>query len=456
MSLFQFLRILWAHRWVTAAATVSTVLGALIAILIVPPRYEAVSRVMLNTLRPDPVTGEVISSVSSRTYIATQIELIKDYGVAGQAVDQLGWTQSPDIITQYQSSNTNGLDIRRWLAQRIIAGTTAKVVPGTNILEISYRTTTPTESKLMADALRDAFIESTLANRRREATRTADWYTVQAEKERALLNAADAAKTAYEKANGVVMQGATDVDTARLAALASAAAAPMAMAAPIMPVMSPSAPQLTQMDAMIAQAGKNLGPNHPQMVQLRAQRATLAQVVAQEQANSRAAAGAMASAANASASAIQREMASQTSKVIGKRDKIEKLMQLQADVDLRRDQYKKSMSRIAQLRQEASIADTGIEVLGEAVTPQSPSFPKKPLILGGALGLGFALGILLSLLLELFGRRVRSIEDLQSSIDAPLLAVIDRPPGAPRRVRLPKIPASRRARGPGRAKAAHA
>lgn len=456
MSLFQFLRILWAHRWVTAATTFSTLLGAFIAILIVPPRYEAVSRVMLNTLKPDPVTGEVISSVGSRTYIATQIELIKDFGVAGQAVDQLGWTDSPDIITQYQSSNTNGLDIRRWLAQRIIAGTTAKVVSGTNILEIAYRATTPTESKLMADALRDAYIETTLTNRRREATRTADWYTVQAEKERALLNAADATKTAYEKEHGVVMQGTTDVDTARLAALASAASAPMAAAAPMPVMMSPSAPQLTQMDAMIAQAGKNLGPNHPQMVQLRAQRATLAQVVAQEQAAARAMAGAAASAANASANAIQREMASQTSKVIGKRDKIERLMQLQADVDLRRDQYKKSMSRIAELRQEASIADTGIAVLGEAVTPQSPSFPKKPLILGGALGLGFGLGILLSLLMELFGRRVRSVEDLQSSIDAPLLAIIDRPPGGPRRVRLPNISTKRRSRPAGRGKLAQA
>ena len=196
MSIFQFLRILWARRAVTIATTVCTLIGALIAILIVPPRYEGVSRVMLNILKPDPITGEVIGQ-GARTYIQTQTELIKDDEVAGRAVDALGWTSSPDIITQYQTANNQGLDIRQWLAARIIAGTTVEIVGGTNILEIRYRSSTPSEAKAMANALRDAYIQSTLDTRRREASRTADWYEAQAEKERQLLVAADTAKTNF-------------------------------------------------------------------------------------------------------------------------------------------------------------------------------------------------------------------------------------------------------------------
>ncbi|KRB42688.1 Wzz/FepE/Etk N-terminal domain-containing protein [Phenylobacterium sp. Root700] len=445
MSLFQFLRILWARRWVTLATTTFTVLGALLAIIIVPPRYEGVSRVMLNILKPDPITGEVISSGASRTYIATQTELIKDYDVAGKAVDQLNWTSNPDVITRYQTTDNGGMDMRRWLAQRIIDSTTVTVVNGTNILEIGYRASTPSEAKSMADALRNAYIESTLDTRRREATRTADWYETQARQEQALLNSADGAKTAYEKEHGIVMQADnTDVDTARLRALSNQGAAPPPMVAAPMPISSPSSIQLAQLDATIAQAAQNLGPNHPQMVQLRAQRASLAQVAAQEMAASRAAANAAASAASASVGILQREVASQTSRVIQKREQIEKLTQLQSEVNLRRDQYNKSMARIAELRREASVADSGISVLGESVTPKRPSFPNKPLILGGALALGFGLGILLSLLLELLGRRVRSVEDLQNSIDVPLLAVIDEGPSGERHARIPKLPHRRR------------
>lgn len=435
MSLFQFLRVLWAHRWVTAVTTLCTLAGAIVAILVVPPRYEAVSRVMLNTLKPDPVTGEVIGGPAARTYIATQTELIKDYEVAGKAVDQLNWASSPDVITQYQISGGNGMDIRRWLAQRIVISTTVKVVPGTNILEIGYRASSPTEAKTMADALRNAYIESTLDGRRQEAARNADWYEAQAAKEQALLNAADAAKTAYEKEHGIVMQADnTDVDTARLRALSSQAAAPT-MVAPAAPVSSPTAAQLAQLDAAIAQASKTLGPNHPQMVQLRAQRATVAQIVNQEMAAARASVGVAASAASASAAALQREVASQTARVIENREKIERLTQLQSEVNVRRDQYNKSMARVAELRREASVADARITSLGDAATPRSPVFPNKPLIFFGAIGLGFGLGVLISLLLELFGRRVRSVEDIRSAVQAPLLAVVDGAPVAasPRR-----------------------
>lgn len=433
MSLFQFLRILWAHRWVTIVTTLCTIMGAIIAMLVVPPRYEAVSRVMLNTLKPDPVTGDVIGGPAARTYITTQTELIKDYGVAGKAVDQLNWASSPDVITQFQVSGGNGMDIRRWLAERIIGATTVKVVTGTNILEIGYRASSPTEAKAMADALRNAYIEETLEARRRDAAQTADWYEAQATRERTLLNAADAAKTAYEKEHGVVMQADnTDVETARLRALSSQAGAP-AMIAPVAPVTSPTATQLAQLDAAIAQTSKTLGPNHPQMVQLRAQRASLAQVVSQEMAAARQAAGAAASAVGASAAALQREVASQTAKVIAHREQIERLTQLQAEVNVRRDQYNKSMARVAELRREASVADAGITSLGDAATPRDPVFPNKPLILFGAFGLGAGLGVLISLLLELFGRRVRSIEDVRSAVGAPLLAVVDAAPVDSRR-----------------------
>jgi succinoglycan biosynthesis transport protein ExoP len=199
MSVFQFLRIIWAHRWLTLATTIATVIGAFIALLIVPPSYEATTKVMLNTLKPDPVTGEILPNAQSRTYVATQMELIKDYGVAGQAVDALGWPNNPTFIQQYQQSpNHEVIDIRRWLAQRIIDRTEVGLVPGTNILEIVFKSSSPNEAKAMADALRNAYLDSALQTHREDATKTADWYTQQAAKEQAALNAADDAKTAYE------------------------------------------------------------------------------------------------------------------------------------------------------------------------------------------------------------------------------------------------------------------
>ncbi len=426
MSIIQFLRILWAHRLLTIATTIATVIGAFVAILIVPPSYEGKVRMMLNTLKPDPVTGEVVPGVATRTFITNQIELIRDFGVVGTAVDALGWMNNPQYQAQYQADqNGGGLDIRRWLSQRIIDRTKVELVPATNILELRYSSPSPLDAKAMADALRNAYIDQTLELRRAEATRTANWFEAQALKEQATLTAADAAKTAYEKENGIVMQADnTDVDTARLRALSSQGGAGTSLYVPPATVTSASSIQLAQIDAAINQASQNLGPNHPQMVELRARRALLAQVAAQDAAAARAAQAAAARAAGGGAGALDRAVRDQTSKVIAKRDKIERLSQLQAEVNLRRDQYNKSMGRVVQLRQEAAVADAGITPLGDAIQPRKPTFPNKPLILGGALVGGLGLGIFLSLIVEFFDRRIRGAEDLRTTLDLPLLTIV--------------------------------
>jgi len=98
------------------------------------------------------------------------------------------------------------------------------------------------------------------------------------------------------------------------------------------------------------------------------------------------------------------------------------------------------------------VTDPGMTPMGNAVTPRKPTFPNIPLILGGATALGLAMGLMVGLLLELFGRRVRSVEDMQAGFDVPLLAVV-KPAASPRRTigqrrgRLGnvKLPAGKRA-----------
>lgn len=421
MSVIQFLRIIWAYRLFIILTTAATLVGAALAILIVPPSYTATTRVMLNTLKPDPVTGEILGGRSAQVFIATQQQLITDAGVAGQAVEALGWLSNPDYIAQYTAANVTDRDMQRWLAQRIIDRTKVSTLPGTNILEISFRAGSSTEASSMANALRDAYVESTLANRRRDATRNAAWYAQQAEKERVQLDIANAAKTQYERENNIVMQDEkVDIETARLRALANQM--PVAASAPVMAAgTSGAALQLAQLDAQIAQAGKTLGQNHPAMIEMKARRAGLAQVANQERA---AAVSAAAAAAGSGRIDLNRAVSDQTTRVIANRDKIARLQQLQAEVNLHQGLMAKAQERSAELRQEGAVADAGIAVLSEAFPPKSPSFPNKPLILGGGVGLGAAIGLLLSLITELLRRRVRGVEDLQNALHAPVLAVI--------------------------------
>lgn len=429
MSIVQFLRILWARRWLVVAATVSCVIGAFIVTRIVPPRYQAQSRVMLELVKPDPVTGQITSPQFAKAYTRTQIELIRDFRVAGKVVDDLGWLNDPNLFAAYQSrSSSDDRDFKRWAAQRIIDGTDASLIEGSNILELKFSASSPEIARAVADALRAAYIESSLAYRRETAARTAEWYAGQAEKAKVALAKAEADKATYERENGIILQDdKIDIDSARLAALASAGAPTVAAVTPVGP--TPASMQLAQLDAAISQASRVLGPNHPDLIAMRQQRGVLATQAEQERSAANAAASAASSAARIGAGMLE----AQRSKVIAQRDKLERVRALQAEVDVRRDQFLKASSRAADLRLEANVGETGITPLGSAVTPQKPIFPNMPLIMVGSLGFGLGFGVLVALLTELFGRRVRSSEDLTHVVEAPLLAVIAAAPVKPRR-----------------------
>jgi polysaccharide biosynthesis transport protein len=350
--------------------------------------------------------------------------------VAGQVADQLGWLSDPQLIDQYQRrSKSDQRDFRRWLAQIVIDRTKVRVPEGSNILEITYTATNPNEAKAVADALRQAYIDTSLTFRRDQATRDADWFEAQANKIKAALDVASAAEADYERQNGIVMaDDKTDLDTARLRSLASSAPVAAPFVAAGAPVSSAASVQLAQADAQLAEARKTLGPNHPELLAMEANRNALAQQVAQDQATARSQAGAAASAASASAGAMERAVQQTKSRILGESDKLARLSQLATQVNQLRDAYDKTTGRAGDLRQEAAVADTGLTPLGNAATPRSPSFPNKLLIVPGSLALGLIAGVLVALLIELFNRRVRGVEDIQSLSDTPLLAVIASPP----------------------------
>ena len=183
MNIVQFFRILLARRAIILVTLLASLLTAITISQLLPPRYEARSRVILDIIKPDPVTGQLLATNMLRNYISTQIQLIKDVQTAGPVIDKLGWANDPALIQSYaNATNGEGTDIRRWLAQQIVDSTTANLVEGSNILEIGYQGSSPEFAKQIADLIRDTFIETNLRNQRETAGRTADWYRDQADR----------------------------------------------------------------------------------------------------------------------------------------------------------------------------------------------------------------------------------------------------------------------------------
>jgi succinoglycan biosynthesis transport protein ExoP len=410
MNFEQIFRLLWARRGLILIATIASLFAATLAGMILPPRYKAHARVMLNVVKPDPVTGEIIASQFARAYVRTQTELIRDYRIAGSVVDILNWASSPDLAEQYANRRSDDVrDFRRWMAQNVIDNTGAELIEGSNILDISYTAPSPQGAAAVAEALRRAYVEQAIAFRREDAGADAEWFRNQTAKLKEQLTAAEQRKSEFERANGIVLDDQdVDQEVRRLTALAQSSPQ---QAGPAIAVGAgnPNAAQIAQLDAAISTAERTLGPNNPQLQDMKRQRAALASADT----------GAVVSTGPTGPS-IGAQYNSQLQRVLAQRGKSDEARRLSIDVAVLRDQYQKASARSAELEQQSEATESGLTLLGSATAPERPSFPNWPLIIFGSLGLGLLLGVLAALVAELLARRVRCAADLRFG-DLPLL-----------------------------------
>jgi uncharacterized protein involved in exopolysaccharide biosynthesis len=439
MSLIQFLQIFWARKIFIGLCTLSCLIGAVVVCLIIPPIWAAHARVMLNAAKPDPVTGEANAGggyVGGMMFEQTQENLLTDYSVLGKAVDNLNWLSDPNLIDAYSKRGPNDhRDFRRFAADILAGNIKVKPVKGSNILEITYTSASPLQSRAAVEAILKGYLDASLQFRVDDAARTASWYEGELAKMKEKLEEATQAEADYERQNGIIMvNDKLDAESQRLQN-AAASGTPLYVPPYTLDSSKGTSLELAQVNAELTSASKTLGPNNPAMLGLLKRKADLTLAAARDEAAARR----TLEASKEGLGYTDRQLAEAKSRVLAKSSQIAHLQTLQQDVDLRRAEYQTASAKFVTFRAEAdqttpnALTPMGIDV------PASPVFPNWPLIIAGSLGLGLFVGILVSLLAEAFNRRVRTVEDLDGSLDLPVIGVISGPPRL-RRVRVGRRP----------------
>lgn len=413
------LRILWARRLLVVAPVVACLLAGLYVIAVSPKQYMASTRVALNYLKPDPVTGTVMSSKMVDAYVTSQIRTIRDLQVALPVAQRIGWLDSPEMMAAYDvASGGRGTDFERWAANRIVASTSVGRVQDSNLIEIRFVSTSPEAAANVASVIRDAYIETTLDGRRRSAEGAAEQQLKLAETARDELLKLQVEKTAMEQKTGIVLaNGGLDFEEARLSNLAApprpqevrrraASASPYELA-------------LARADASLAVLQASLGPQHPLVIRRQRERAVLADTVARAEARANQTSRMSALEQQLKASMIE----TQKDKVIGQNQEVLALRVHEDEISQKRQAFADAMKRAFQMRQLATMEESGLSPVGEAAVPTTPIFPNPPMIVGVCLGLGLAIGVLGSLFLEMFRLRVRSADQLEQACGLRVLAV---------------------------------
>jgi succinoglycan biosynthesis transport protein ExoP len=410
-----------AARWpLILVTTLASLLGGVWVTVTSAPRYQGSARVVLDYIRPDPTTGEVVSSKMLDAYLTSQIRMLKDQQVAVPAAEILGWMDSPDVLAAYANRPASDTrDLGTWVSGILIPRIGARMVEGSNILEISYYGESEELSRVAADAIRTAYIQSDVEIRQSAARENAAKLEVRLAQIRTQLDALRASQRKASQESGVMLDLAgRDQDSAQLAALLDGDARPIIKSIDVPPSLA--ARELAQVRGTLNASEQSLGPNHPSIREFRQREQALTQRVALEATSMQS----QRQLIDAASAASQAQIDSLIARILAQREPALRLKLLQDQINAREEEARSLAEAVIASRAVQSTRSTAISPIGEAYAEPRPVFPNPLLILGGSASLGLVLGGMMACLVELAWRRVRNARHVESATGSVLLAVL--------------------------------
>ena len=450
MSIKQFLRIVWARKWIALAVMVFVAIAGTATTLLLPKLYTAEAAMVVD-IRVDPVLGALAPALAAPSYMATQIDILKSERVATRGVKMLGVERSPAAVAQWREETNAKIPLERYFANLLQRGLQVEPARGSNVINITFSAREPIFAQAAANAFAQAYMDVSVELRVAPARQSATFMDEQTKAARSKLETAQERLSKFQQDKGMLISDDKfDQESAKFAALSTQLTTAQAEQVDTQtrarnsggesspdvlfnPAVSGLKSQLASAQTRLTEMSAIVGTNHPARIQLEAQIGEIKQQIAAE---TRRASGGTAT--------INRSTGQKVAELQAQVDAQKKhLMELRADRDqasffirdlnsAQRD-FEVVSSRVSQFNMESANNQSNTRLLSQAVEPLEPSRPKILLgILASILG-GMAAGMLAALGWELLDRRVRDPEDLMVMAGVPVLGVL-RPEGSKRPV----------------------
>ncbi len=438
MSISQILYILWKRIFVFILAFGSVMAGALGVMWLVPPRYDALATASIDAGQIDPVSGQVSGGPSIGLLQGNLVALAKSNQVATNVVKRLGLANTPRAAAEYRASNSAGVaDINQWMAAQIVANLDAKFTPGSNVVNITYKSPSAQQSAQLANAFLAAFIDAAIDNKGQAAQQTAQWFDPQIEKlrvelEKARENLATYQReanllgpTASDSENEQMMSVTTELSRAKVELLSIQVALDSnQIEAFDTPALTAIKSNLTAINTEISRLQTSVGSNNPKIVERMDVKKSLESQVTKEVAENKKKLIERIAVQKSKIEVLEKAHDTQLQTMITLQRKRDQLITLARQVSIRQDEVDRATKVTAQARLQSQLSFSNISVIDKAPVPTAPAFPKPLIVTIAGLGVGLCLGLILALLVEALDRRIRAVSDLEFVASVPVLGTM--------------------------------
>lgn len=447
MTFGQFLSILRARKWAALLVFLSCIAIAVALSLLLPKKYDAVASVVID-IKPDPVSAMSFPAMAMPSFMATQVDILISDRVTARVIRDLKLLDSPQLREQWQTEGEGLGTIEQWLITLLQKNLDVRPSRESNVIQISYRSPDPRFAAGLANAFASAFIATTLELRVDPAKQFSAFFVAQSKEARDALERAQAKLSEYQRSKGIIAADERlDVENARLAELSSQLVQIQAISSESgsrqlqaqgamgdrmqevlsNPLVAGLKADLTRNEARLQELNSKFGENHPQVVEAKA---NIAELRTRIDAEVRRVTGGVSvtNTINKQREAqVKRELESQRSKLMQMKAVRDQGQVLVREVENAQRSYDGVMARLNQTAMEAQSNQSYANLLTTAQPPAEYASPKLILNIIVAVVVGAMLALAAALMLELKNRRVRSPEDVVSSLGLPVLGSLPKP-----------------------------
>ena len=441
MSMKQYLRIIWARKWLVLAMLLLVGVVGTAVTLLLPKQYVASASLVVD-VRNDPVMGVLAPGLASPAYMATQIEILRSDRVASRVVKMLGVERSPAAVQQWRESTDAKIPLERYFADLLQRGLSIEPSRGSNVINISFASPDSAFAAAAANAFAQAYMDVTVELRIEPTRQSAAFLDQQTKTLRANLEAAQAKLSNFQQDKGIVISDERlDQETARynalMAQLSLAQAEQVEASTRVRNTGTDTSPDVMQSAAVQALKGQlNLaetkltelstvvGKNHPSRVQVEAQISELKQQIASETRRVSGGSSVIKRYSGQKVDELKDLLEAQKKQLLSMRSQRDQMAVLVRDVETAQRAYEGISGRTNLLNLEGQNTQANVRMLSPAIEPFEPARPRVLVnIIGSIIG-GLLLGALAAFGLELLNRRVRDPEDIMMLPGVPVIGVL--------------------------------
>ncbi|HEY7231047.1 MAG TPA: polysaccharide biosynthesis tyrosine autokinase [Pseudolabrys sp.] len=470
-DLREILRILNRRRWIIITTTVASLGAAAAFLLTATPKYTATSTILIDPRRSSVVESN--DNNQSRSSVApddgtinSQVSLIQSAAVLRRVVDELDLSDDPEFkpragllnliipsfeTTQPLAPGQSPEDVAKSATVDFLADHRLAVIrqPATYVIDINVKSESPEKAAKIANAIVDSYFYEQLRNKQDTRKTAASWFDKQIQDLRSRVLASDKAVEDFRAAHNLTLaQGVTINDqqlgdlTNKLIEAQVQTAEARAKFEQVQNIVKthgdPGAVSqalasgvITQLRAQYAEAAKNLADvsskfssRHPLVVNAKAQVREAQKLINDELERVLESTRQDLQVAQSHQEALQKSLDDLThvSNEAGN-DQV-RLRELQREADANRTLYASFLARYKEISAQESADLPDSQVVSKADIPIAPSFPKSKLVLAIAVVGGSLLGGMLVFAVELFDRRIKSVQQAEEVTGIPTLAAI--------------------------------